>query len=156
MNKDKIISMIHSLLSFIIIILIVIFAIYAVEKKVNEAYKLGYEYSRVNTENQMFDDFLDIYEGYYELYADYKVLEERLEWLSPDAVVHKFDKNYNFYLLLIVSRTKVNDDIWLYGLQEVGNNHETIYVESDELFSVSEQVIAVETSENNIILIDIS
>lgn len=156
MNKDKIISILHSLLSFIIIILIVIFAIYVVEKKVNEAYKLGYEYSRVNTENQMFDDFLDIYEEYYELYADYKALEERLEWLSPDTVVHKFDKNYNFYLLLIVSRTKVNDDIWLYGLQEVGNNDETVYVESDELFSVSEQVIAVEVNRDTVILIDIS
>ena len=83
-------------------------------------------------------------------------MEERLEWLSPDTVVHKFDKNYKFYLLVIVSRTKVNDNIWLYGLQEVGNNHETVYVESDELFSVSEQVIAVETSGNHVILIDIS
>ena len=156
MNKDKIINMIHSLLSFIIIILIVIFAIYAVEKKVNEAFEIGYENGKINTENKMFDDWLDFYEEYFELYADYKVLEERLEWLSQDTVVHKFDKHYDFYLLVVVSRVRVNDDIWLYGLQEIGNSDETAYIESDELFSVGEKVIAIETSENHVILIDIS
>lgn len=83
-KKDKIINMIYSLLSFIIIILIVIFAIYAVEKKVNEAFEIGYENGKINTENQMFDDWLDLYGEYYELYVDYKVLEERLKHQPSD------------------------------------------------------------------------
>ena len=49
-NIDKIISMLHSLLLFIIIVLLVIFTIYAVDKKVNEAFQIGYEYGIVNTE----------------------------------------------------------------------------------------------------------
>lgn len=156
MNKNNIIYILPTFLILIISLLIAIFTIYDLEKQLSKEYQRGYENGKINTENKMFDDWLDFYEDYYELYVDYKVLEERLEWLNPHAVVHKFDKNYNFYLLLIVSRTKVNDDIWLYGLQEIGNSDETAYIESDELFSVGEQVIAVEINQNQVILIDIS
>ena len=111
MNNNKIIYILPAFFILIISLLIAIFTIYDLEKQLGKEYQRGYENGEINTENKMFDDWLDFYEEYYELYVDYKVLEERLEWLSPDTVVHKFDKNYNFYLLVIVSRTKVNDDI---------------------------------------------
>ena len=156
MNKAKIIYVLPQFLILIISLLILIFTIYGLEKDLSKEYEHGYEDGERASEYEAFYNFFDMYEDYYELYADYKVLEERLAWLSPDTVVHKFDKNYNFYLLVIVSRTKVNDDIWLYGIQEIGNTDETGFVESDALFSVDEKVIAVEISGNQVILIDIS
>lgn len=156
MNKAKIIYVLPQFLILIISLLILIFTIYGLEKDLSKEYEHGYEDGKRASEYEAVYNFFDMYEDYYELYADYKVLEERLAWLSPDIVVHKFDKNYNFYLLVIVSRTKVNDDIWLYGIQEIGNTDEIVYVESDALFSVDEKVIAVEISGNQVILIDIS
>ena len=158
--KNKIdLSLIMAIVGVLILVVVSTFAVVISNRTIhskNEQIKdLNQEIGEYQAMESFWEDYIDLIGDIYEGKIREAVLEERVKWLSLDTVVHKFDKNYDFYLLVIVSRTKVNDDIWLYGVQEIGNTDETGYVESDELFSVDEKVIAVEISENQVILIDI-
>lgn len=79
MNKDTISFIIPTFLILIISLIIAIVTIYDLEEQVKKEYLRGYEDGKINTEYQTFEDWLDFYEEYYELYVDYKVLEERLK-----------------------------------------------------------------------------
>ena len=68
-----------------------------------------------------------------------------------------FFEDYNFYLLVVVSREKTKTDfVWTYGLQMLDDNSVIAYVESDKLFSIGEHVVVVELNDNSVILIDLS
>lgn len=159
--KNKInLSLIIGIVGLLILLALSTFAVVSSNRTIHSKNERIEELNREIGEYQAMESFweehIDLIEYIYEGKINEAVLEERVKWLSPDTVVHKFVKNYDFYLLVIVSRTRINDDIWLYGIQEIGNTDETGYVESDELFSVDDKVIAVEISANQFILIDIS
>lgn len=141
-------SLIIGIVGLLILLVLSTFAVVSSNRTIHSKNEQIKDLNREIGEYQAMESFL---EDYIDLIAE--IYEGKIR---PDTVVHKFDKNYDFYLLVIVSRTKVNDGIWLYGIQEIGNTDETGYVESDELFSVDEKVIAVEISANQVILIDIS
>lgn len=68
-----------------------------------------------------------------------------------------FFEDYNFYLLVVVSRERTNTDfVWTYGLQMLDDNSDTAYVDSDKLFSIGEHIVAIELNDNSVILIDLS
>ena len=124
--------------------------IVALENQVVESYDKGYS----DGEN---DAVIDFMEDLIDVLIENAVLEERLKWLSPTVVIHDFNPNYDFHLLVVVSREEsMNDGIWTYGLQMLDDNSETAYVDSDKLFSIGEHVVAVELNDNSIILIDLS
>ncbi len=70
--------------------------------------------------------------------------EEREEREEPI----NFD-NYDYYLLIVVSRQRLNQDNYLYVLHEAGKplTTDNFTYESDELWSVGEFVIAIELDE---------
>lgn len=68
-----------------------------------------------------------------------------------------FFEDYNFYLLVVVSRERTKTDfVWKYGLQMLDDNSDTAYVDSDKLFSIGEHIVAIELNDNSVILIDLS
>lgn len=119
------------------------------KNQVVEAYDKGYS----DGENHAIIDFM---EDYYEILIENAVLEEKIKWLSPSVIIHEFNPNYDFYLLVVVSREKTKTDfVWTYGLQMLDNNSDTAYIDSDKLFSIGEYVLAVEVNDNSVILIDL-
>lgn len=58
-------------------------------------------------------------------------------------------ETYDYYLLIVVSRQRQNQDTFVYVLHEAGTPEttDTITYESDELWSVGEFVIAIELDE---------
>lgn len=53
---------------------------------------------------------------------------------------------YDYYLLIVVSRQRLNQDTFVYVLHEAGESDNFTY-ESEELWSVGEFVIAIEIDE---------
>ena len=120
------------------------------ENQVVEAYDKGYADGKNDAKYVLMED-------YYDVLIENAVLEEKIKWLSPSVTIHEFNPNYDFYLLVVVSREKSKtDSLWTYGLQMLGDNSDTAYVDSDKLFSIGEQVVAVELNDNSVILIDLS
>ena len=119
------------------------------KNQVVEAYDKGYS----DGENHAIIDFM---EDYYDILMENAVLEEKIKWLSPSVIIHEFNPNHDFYLLVVVSREKTKTDfVWTYGLQMLDNNSDTAYIDSDKLFSIGEYVLAVEVNDNSVILIDL-
>ena len=66
--------------------------------------------------------------------------------------------NYDYYLLVVVSRQRLSQDAFIYVLHEAGKplTSDNITYESEELWSVGEFVIAIELDEeDNVYLTDV-
>lgn len=66
--------------------------------------------------------------------------------------------NYDYYLMIVVSRQSLNQGKYLYVLHEAGKplTSDNVTYESDQLWSVGEFVIAIELDEeDNIYFIDL-
>lgn len=65
-------------------------------------------------------------------------------------------ENYDYYLMVVVSRQRVSQDTFVYVLKDTGTA-DTITYESNELWSVGEFVIAIELDEEgNVYLTDLN
>ena len=95
--------------------------------------------------------------------AEYTLIEYILLQNEETGTVYNRDVNltvefnerdYDFWLIRIVSRTRDEDrDIYIYEVEEVGDEDYFVMIESKELFSIDELCIGVE-SEDVLFLID--
>lgn len=119
------------------------------QAKIEELNQVIGEY-RYNEE--WFDDYIDVLEEIYEGKIENAVLEERIYWLERDNTLNTDTNDY--YLLEVVSRIRTRSgDAYIYTLRVYGSN-ETGTITSNQLFSVGEFVLGVETRDNEVYLID--
>ena len=66
----------------------------------------------------------------------------------------EFSDEYEYWLVVITSREPSDDFSYKYGIQELNDDTYTVYVESNDLFSVGELVLGVEIDNNTLLLVD--
>jgi cell division protein FtsB len=138
-NKEDITSVFALTALSVILAILTIFSFVMMQRAINE---------RIATEK-----------AYYQIQEDNKDLKKQIDLLQSAIVEKNVDyfEDYNFYLLVVVSRERTNTDfVWTYGLQVLDDNSDTVYVDSDKLFSIGEHIVAIELKDNSVILIDLS
>ena len=81
-------------------------------------------------------------------YTQEEVDEMFEEYINQDInTTFSFDKEYEYWLIRIVSRER-NGDTYVYEVEEVGDEHYIVTIESEVLLSVNELALGVETSES--------
>lgn len=137
----------------VVLAILTIFSFVMMKEEVNK---------RIATEKayyQISDEIPEVFEYLIEeaksTKAELKDLKKQIDLLQS-AIVEKqesFFEDYNFYLLVVVSRERTKTDfVWTYGLQMLDDNSDTAYVDSDKLFSIGEHIVAIELNDNSVIL----
>ena len=61
---------------------------------------------------------------------------------------YSIDDNDDFWLIRIIARERDEENnIWIYEVEEVGDEDYTVFIESKDLFSIDELALGVETKE---------
>lgn len=166
-NKEDITPMFALTAVSVVLAILTIFSFVMMQRAINEKIATEKAYYQIQAEAMFYEVMSEVFEDLLkeeksinsELREDNKDLKKQIDLLQS-AIVDKqesFFEDYNFYLLVVVSRERTKTDfVWKYGLQMLDDNSNTAYVDSDKLFSIGEHIVAIELNDNSVILIDLS
>lgn len=151
----------------VVLAILTIFSFVMMQKAINEKIATEKAYYQIQAEAMFYEVMSEVFEDLLEeeklknaeLKEDNKDLKKQIDLLQSAIVEKNVDyfEDYNFYLLVVVSRERTKTDfVWTYGLQMLDDNSDTAYVDSDKLFSIGEHIVAIELNDNSVILIDLS
>ena len=151
----------------VVLAILTMFSFVMMKETVKERIAAEKAYYQIQAEAMFYEELSEVFEYLLEeeksinaeLKEDNKDLKKQIDLLQS-AIVEKqepFFEDYDFYLLVVVSRERTKTDfVWKYGLQMLDDNSNTAYVDSDKLFSIGEHIVAIELNDNSVILIDLS
>lgn len=166
-NNEDITPVFALLAISVVLAILTIFSFVMMQRAINEKIAIEKAYYQIQAEAMFYEELSEVFEYLLEeeksinaeLREDNKDLKKQIDLLQS-AIVDKqesFFEDYNFYLLVVVSRERTKTDfVWKYGLQMLDDNSDTAYVDSDKLFSIGEHIVAIELNDNSVILIDLS
>ena len=166
-NKKDITPVFELTALSVVLAILTIFSFVMMKETVNERIATEKAYYQIQAEAMFYEVMSEVFEDLLEeersinaeLKEDNKDLKKQIDLLQSAIVEKNVDyfEDYNFYLLVVVSRERTNTDfVWTYGLQMLDDNSDTAYVDSDKLFSIGEHIVAIELNDNSVILIDLS
>jgi hypothetical protein len=79
-----------------------------------------------------------------------EILAEK-ETIKENAIF-EFNEDYEYYIVVIVGKEYIENDIFYYDVQEYNDNSYTVYIESHEEFEIGELALVIEIDSDTLFI----